>query len=446
MNDLPLIASGLVAVVLLLGSAFFSMSESSVFSLGRHQREKLQHEGRRSIVLIERLLREPYKIIITILLADEVFNIAYSSVIALMVRRVFTGLSPELLGLVSVLIAAPTLLIIGEIGPKTIGVKFPRLVSTVVAYPLTWMHFALAPVRLVIMVISVGITRLFGVRLGQEDSAERGPEEMEALVGLGGEQGVITETEIMLASRLFKLDGYKAHVIMTPVVECFFLPSTTSIGDARRLVKDKGFSRTPVYSDTRDNILGLLYAKDLLTRSVDCSRGIDTMLRPPYFIPRTKGAFELLTEFQQRRLHMAIVVDEYGRVDGVVTMEDILELLFGEFEDERRVESEPGFMREGESFMVSGGMRVEEFNDYLLFNVLRFGGIATLGEAINGSIIPQEGSDTIGGFVFNLFGAFPQVGDRVSYGSIEFTVTRVAGKRISKVKVARSGGEVADVA
>ena len=432
--------------MLLFLSGFFSMAESSLFSLGRHQRDKLLKEGKRGAKRIESLLREPFKLIITILFADEVCNVAYCSVVALMVRRAFVSPSDELLTLLSVLIAAPTLLLFGEIGPKTLGLKFPRFLSQIVSYPVGFFHFILAPIRFVVMLISIGIIRLFGVRFDQDVAHEFSPQEVEALVGLGGEQGVITEKEVALASRLFKLDDFEAYMIMTPGVECFFLSSSNTIRQAREEVQKRGFSRIPVYAESKDNIVGVVFAKDLLTSELDEQEAIEKILRPPYFIPRTKGAFELLKEFRQQRDHMALVVDEFGRVDGIVTMDDVLEELFGEFEDERRTE-EPDFIREGNSFYVLGSMKVDEFNDFLLFNILRFGGLKTLGSSIEGSIIPQGASgDTIAGFVFNLFGSFPKVGEEVQFGSLLFTIKKVSGKRITQLKVERKDPEVADVA
>ena len=158
-------------------------------------------------------------------------------------------------------------------------------------------------------------------------------------------------------------------------------------------------------------------------------------------------AFDLLKEFQQQRIHIAIVVDEYGRFDGIVTMEDLLEELFGEIEDERRVVKTAEVRWQGESLFIPGSMKIDEFNDTYLFTILRYGGIENLGEELEGSILPsEEEHETVAGFVFDLFGRFPAQGDTISYGSIAFTVNKVSGKRITEIRIQRIKKEVADVA
>jgi len=158
-------------------------------------------------------------------------------------------------------------------------------------------------------------------------------------------------------------------------------------------------------------------------------------------------AFDLLKEFQQERIQIAIVVDEYGRFDGIVTMEDILEELFGEIEDERRVVKKSEVRWEDEALIIPGSMKIDEFNDIYLFTVLRYGGLENLGEDLEASILPsEEDHETIAGFVFDLFGRFPAEQERVSYGSVSYQVSKVSGKRITEVQIQRATQEVADVA
>ncbi|NIT13110.1 MAG: DUF21 domain-containing protein [Candidatus Dadabacteria bacterium] len=436
-------------MLLLLLSGFFCVAEGSLFSLEKHHIDRLLKEGRKSSLLIQRLLKDPFKLIITILFADEVVNVAYSSVIGLTVGSFMSGYPETYITLVSIAIASPSLLLLGEIGPKTLGVKYPRLLASVISYPLNLFHIAITPIRWVIMILSIGFTKLLGGDIKYEPKKGYSVDEVKALVGLGSDEGIITEIENRLVDNLFQLEKVPAYKIMTPSIDCFFLPSSVSPGNAIYEVKKAGFSRIPVYHGDKDNIIGILYAKDLL--SIDTAKinglSIQSILRPPNFVPRTKMAFELLTEFQQERKHMALVVDEYGRIDGLLTMEDILEELFGEIEDERRVIKEKIVRREGRGFIIPGSVKIDEFNDNYLFSVLRYGGLEKLSAEIERSQLPSEElSETLGGFVFDQFGKFPKEGDQVTYNNLVFTVNKVFKKRIAEIKVERNMSEVADVA
>lgn len=434
-------------LLLLVASGFFSTSEGALFSLGRHQLESLRKEGKKSSKYIEKLLHEPYKLIITILFADEVLNVAYASVIGITMSRLFGGLSENTITILSIAIASPSLLLLGEIGPKTLGVKYPRVISRLVAYPLNFFHTVIAPVRWVLMILSMGFTRLFGGKMEYQHTNGFTTDEVKALVDIGGEEGVITDEEMKLVISLFKLEEVPAYKLMTPSVDCFVLPLDVTRKDAIYEIKKRGFSRTPVYDGDKDNIVGALYSKDLLTSELSGGGNLGSLLRPPYFIPRTKMAFDLLKEFQHDRNHMAIVVDEYGRFDGIVTLEDILEELFGEIEDERSVLKKSAVRCDGNTFVLPGTMKIEEFNDTYLFMVLRFGGLDSLGEGLEQSVLPlEEDHETVAGFMFDMFGKFPKEGESVTYGAVTFQVSKISGKRITEIRVQRRSEEVADVA
>lgn len=452
MGDISLFNNLLLIVLLLSGSAFFCFSEGALFALSRHQRETMAKEGGRNVRLIERLLKDPYRLIVTILFADEVANVAYSSVIGLTVQRFMSDTPEQTLTLISLAIASPSLLLIGEIGPKTVAVKFPRVIGKAVATPLYIFHMAIAPIRWILMILSIGFTKIFGVDSNRyEQHKAFTAEELEILVGLGSEEGVLNEVERNLAERFFKLEDVTANKIMTQNIDCFTLSINTTIEKAVYEIKKRGYSRTPVYSEDRDNIVGILYSKDLLTADINKkdlkTEPIENYLKKPYFIPRTKLAYDLLKEFQTKRTHMSIVVDEYGRFDGLVTMEDILEELFGEIEDERRVIKKSEVSWDEEALIVPGNMKIDEFNENYLFTVLRFGGLSHLAETLEESVLPsEEHHETIGGLVFDLFGRFPMVEEQVSYGGLTFTVNQVMKKRLSEIKIEYIDKEVADVA
>ncbi len=449
MEEISLFYNLLLIFLFLLGSAFFCFSEGSLFSLSRYQRDRIRKENRTTGRIIDRLLSSPYKLIITILFADEVVNVAYSSLVGLTVHKFISG-SEQTITLISLAIASPSLLLLGEIGPKTIAVKFPRVFAKSLARPLYIFHVVITPIRWVLMVLSIGFTKLFRADLQYEQQTGFTNEELKILLNVGGEEGVLKPMERKLVGKFFKLDKVPVHKILTPNIDCFFIQEDVSVSGAIYEIRKRGYSRIPVFSNDRDHIVGILYSKDLLTADEEDSehtKSISEYLRTPYFIPRTKKAFDLLREFQQQRNHMAIVVDEYGRVEGLVTMEDILEELFGEIEDETEFIKKPEVKFENNHILIPGSMKIDGFNEDYLFVVLRHSGIELLGDIIEDCVLHSESEqETMGGFVFDLFGRFPVEGESVYLNSLKFTVNRIMKKRISEIKVEYAGFGEADVA
>lgn len=430
----------ILILFLLCCSAFFCFSEGALFSLSRPQKESISKQGGRVSAAIEKLLANSHKLITTVLLADEIFNIAYSSVIGLTARKYLQDTPEQTVALVSLAIASPTLLVFGEIVPKTAGVKFPRTISKTVALPLYFFHVAVTPVRWAILFVSGFFIRAFGADLGHRAQGnDISSDELEILVGMGRDEGVLNEVEKYLADGFFRLEDLPAHRIMTPAIDCFTLPHDIEVREAVGRVRQVGRSRVPVYEEERDNIAGVLYGKDLLKWNFtehNSAATVSECLRKPYFIPRSKPAGALLREFQMRRIHIAIVVDEYGRFDGLVTMEDILEEFFGEIEDERSVPGRTAHAVSGGAITIPGGMKIEEFNDDYLFSVARSAGLENLGDILEEAVIPLRAeNETVGGFVFDLFGRLPAEGEKIGFGGLVFTVQGREGKRISEVRV-----------
>lgn len=430
----------ILILFLLCCSAFFCFSEGALFSLSRPQRESISKQGGRVSAAIEKLLANSHKLISTVLLADEIFNIAYSSVIGLTARKYLQDSPEQTVALISLAIASPTLLVFGEIVPKTAGVKFPRTISKSVALPLYFFHVAVTPIRWAILFVSGFFIRAFGADLGHRAQGnDISSDELEILVGMGRDEGVLNEVEKYLADGFFKLEDLPAHSIMTPAIDCFTLPHDIEVREAVGRVRQMGRSRIPVYEEEKDNIAGVLYGKDLLKWNFtehNLAATVSECLRKPYFIPRSKPAGALLREFQMHRIHIAIVVDEYGRFDGLVTMEDILEELFGEIEDERSVPDKIAPAVFGGAITIPGGMKIEEFNDDYLFSVARSAGLKNMGNILEEAVIPlRMENETMGGFVFDLFGRLPAEGEKIGFGGLVFTVKGREGKRISEIRV-----------
>ena len=255
-----------------------------------------------------------------------------------------------------------------------------------------------------------------------------------SLIDIGEDEGLVKKSESRIIDNILKLETINLVKILIPEPDLFLLPSTTTREEALKKIKDKGFSRIPIYEGDSDNIIGILYSKDLLNHD---SSEIFSILREPYFVLDKKNVFELLRELQRMKLHMAIVIDEYGRLEGIVTLEDIIEEIFGEIEDEKDIEeNKTSFLNKVLYF--DGGTRIAEFNDAFLYGVLRFGGISNISSEITKSYISDDlGVETMGGYVFTQLGRLPKKGEFILKGNIKLTVQEVKENRITLISAER---------
>ena len=418
---------------LILLSGFFSITESSIFSLQRYQIELIKKRSKVGNVL-ESFVKKPASIIATILLADEILNVTITSLISTKLDEVFTGrISEELISVIAILITSIIVLIFCEIIPKTIGVKFSRKLSVIVARPVAILNKVLYPLTLFFDYLSNQLIKIFGVKsesiITNENSAP-----ITSLIDIGEDSGSVKRSESQLIDNFLKLEEIPLSKILTPEPDLLILNSNISSNEALRLIKEKGFSRIPVYQGDSDNIIGVLYSKDLLNSP---SSDFYPLLREPFFVPIQKNAFSLLREMQLMRLHMAIVIDEYGRLEGIVTLDDILEEIFGEIEDETDKENQNIFIVNQEVYIL-GKTKIKEFNETSLFVALRKSGLANITNEIEKSYIDENlGIETIGGFIFTSLGRLPKVGESIINGNIQLIVKEIVDNRITKINLRR---------
>lgn len=418
---------------LILLSGFFSITESSIFSLQRYQIELIKKRSKVGNVL-ESFVKKPASIIATILLADEILNVTITSLISTKLDEVFTGrISEELISVIAILITSIIVLIFCEIIPKTIGVKFSRKLSVIVARPVAILNQVLYPLTLFFDYLSNQLIKVFGVKsettITNENSAP-----ITSLIDIGEDSGSVKRSESQLIDNFLKLEEIPLSKILTPEPDLLILNSNTSSNEALMLIKEKGFSRIPVYQGDSDNIIGVLYSKDLLNSP---SSDFYPLLREPFFVPIQKNAFSLLREMQLMRLHMAIVIDEYGRLEGIVTLDDILEEIFGEIEDETDKENQNIFIANQEVYIL-GKTKIKEFNETSLFVALRKSGLANITNEIEKSYIDENlGIETIGGFIFTSLGRLPKVGESIINGNIQLIVKEIVDNRITKINLRR---------
>lgn len=246
--------------------------------------------------------------------------------------------------------------------------------------------------------------------------------ELISLVEVGQEEGVLEQEEQKMIVSIFRLGDTFAREIMIPRIDILALDVNTPIDQAMDALQQSGHSRVPVYKDSVDNILGLLYAKDLLQiwREGQQEASLSELLRPAYFVPEAKMVDELLAELQAKRIHMAIVVDEYGGVAGLVTLEDIVEEIVGEIRDEYDQAEELTYQAiNDDEFIFQGRIDLDDFND------------------IMGTQLPNSEADTLGGLIYSRIGRVPTAGDKVKTDDLELTVEQVSGQRIRKVRAQR---------
>jgi putative hemolysin len=338
-----------VAVLLLVGSAFFAGSETALFSLSRVQREALGRREDRVSKRVAALLSNPRRLIVTIIVANELLNIANSSLSADITNRLLPFMSERGKVAITAAVMVPLILLVGEMTPKSLAVRIGESWARVVSGPLTLFQLVIAPVRVVLSIVSGAVLALFGAR-NQPIEAGVQEEEFRALVDMGSEEGELQVAERRLIHNVFEFGDTPVGKVMTPAERVFALPYEMPLGRMVDAISQQHYSRVPVYRGGRIDpkarargerapleVVGIVHAKDLVTYA---SRGLEghtvqDLLHPPFFVPRTTTCDRLFREFQRRKTHISLVVDEYGRLLGVVTMEDLLEELFGEIADEK---------------------------------------------------------------------------------------------------------------
>lgn len=406
-------ASLLVLLALLLVSAFFSMSEAALFSLQRVDRETLKEDAAIGET-VRHLLATPRRVLAAILMGNEVANIALSSSAAVLTAQLFPRWP-----WISILLVPPTLVLFGDVVPKTLGIRFSRRISALVVRPLSFWNELVAPLRFVLTRIADQALRVLGVPPSpQHDRLEE--VQLRMLIDQGLQTGVIQPMEQEIIHRVFEFGDLPVSRVMTPRPDIFSVPLTLPWQELLAQIRDAQYSRVPVWQGQRENVVGVLLVKDLL-RLRDApspnARQLQKLLHPAMYVPPSKRAQDLLREFRQRNLHMAMVVDEHGSCVGLVTLDDLLRELVGEVLDETdSVEKDVSALSDG-VYSVRAGMDVDDF-------AARFD-----------RELPEGEYTTVGGFVFHLLGRAPEKGDEVVWEGITFHVSGLDGRRITEVTV-----------
>ena len=404
-----------IILVALVVAALAASAETSLTSISRVRLRRLVEEKVPQAIVIERLHKDPNAYLSTILIANTVAIIVASSAATLLSLRLYQQHVAQ--WLVSLLLSL-VVLIVCEIAPKTLALQRSERVALAMARIVLGATWLMRPIVRVLTSITKVLVRIFAGK-----AQVKGPfvteEELKMLVSVGEEEGVLEEEEREMIHGIFEMGDMRVRELMVPRTDLIAIDVTAPVVAAVGLVSRHGHTRIPAYEGNLDHIIGVLYAKDLL-RALNHEGGktLREIARKPYFTPESNKVQDVLRDLRKNRVHMAIVVDEYGGTAGAVTIEDIIEEIVGPIQDEYDVgeEDEIQFISPNE-VVLDGRVSVDDVNDLLKLH------------------IAGEDYDSIGGYVLNQLGAMPRVGDRLPIGDAELKVEAVQGTRIKKVRI-----------
>lgn len=419
--------------VLILVNAFFAMSEIAMISLNDTKIEKLAEEGDKKAKQIMKLTQNSSNFLSTIqigvTLAGFLTSASAADSFAPLITDAVAPLIPNIpvsvidtvaLVLITIIISYFSL-VFGELAPKKIGMQKSEKVAYKVVGILLFVMKATKPFVKLLSMSTNGIVRLFGID-PMADEEEVTEEEILMMVDVGEEKGVIENSQAEMINNIFEFDDIDAGDIMTHRVDMTAVEADEPISEVIKVAVADGYSRIPVYDDDPDNIIGVVYIKDLLSfvgKELPVNKTIREVMRDAYFIPETKKCGQLFTEMSEKRVQMAIVVDEYGGTAGLLTLEDIVESIVGNIHDEYDTEEAEISKINDNTFTVEGTTDLDEIDELV------------------GAEIPEGDYDTVAGFIISKLGFLPKDGDMdtVEHENLKFTVLSVEDKRIAKVRI-----------
>ena len=424
LTDPDIVVRLVIQAFLFMLSAFFSGSETALFSLSRLDLQKLRRERHPQTDNLHALLDQPRRLIISILCGNELVNVAATANLA----GILVALTdPERAGWINMIVMFPLLLLLGEVTPKTIAVSNPvRLSAGLVSAPMTvWVRFV-TPLRELIRLVSDRVTTW---AVGEERTMENllQTDVFRTLVEDVAAEGVLDATERVLIDNLLESCETEIVEIMTPRTKVNFLRAGMTVPQVVKKVCKWKHPRVPVYRDHRDNLIGFVHVEDVMNMILDgrdiSEMKIEEILHPPIVVPPTKNVDEMFDFFQNNQARAAIVLNEFGGVDGFITMRDVLNFIFGEISEDVKGQ-ELYRERDNDVYIVPGDMKLTDFNDLTTFG------------------IEDPRMTTIGGVVFRFLDRLPQVGDSVDLmDGIVATVLEMKGHRQVKVRISQGTTE-----
>lgn len=405
-------------VALLVLSAIFSSAETAFLSINKIRLRNLQEDGDKKADLVLDLLENQNRLISTLLVGNNIVNISSSALATKMATDYFGDAGVGIAtGIMTLLV-----LVFGEVVPKNLAAAHAEGWAMFIAPFMKVMSVILTPVVVLLTKLSDTVVR-FSKKNKEEDQTIT-EDEFKILVNVGQEEGVFDESETEMINSIMEFDETYVKAIMVPRIDIVAVDVEDSINEVLRLIIDGGHSRIPAYEDSIDNIVGILYAKDIFEHlDADFNElKVKALIRDAYYIPETKKVSDLLNELRLKKVHMAIILDEYGGTNGLVTIEDLIEEIIGDIQDEYDVEEDLIVMHSDNQLVADARAPIGDVEE--AFDV-----------ELDEDILEDSEADTIGGLAFEHLGGIPEVDDEVTVGRFLIRIVNVSGRRITKVEV-----------
>ena len=408
--------------ILVMVNAFFASAEMAIVSINKTKITLLAEDGDKKAKLLLGLLKEPSNFLATIqvgitfagFFASASAATSISSGLAYFLSSLGVPYSSNISVLLITLLISYITLVLGELLPKRIALQNAEKVAMFTVKPIIFISKLTKPFVWFLSASTNLLLKILGIKTdGIEENVSR--EEIKSLIELGEEQGALNETERNMIDGIIQFDDILAKEVMTPRTETFCLEVKSSIKDNINTILEESYSRIPIYDDDIDNIVGILYMKDIFSNVVNKgieNLSIESIMRKPYMVPETKNIDDLLKELKSTKNHMAILIDEYGGFSGIVTLEDLIEEVIGEISDEYDDNSSKIKKLDDKNYIVDGLVTISDVNKYLSLN------------------LESEIIDTVGGLIPNGY-----INKEITINSIIFKILSLDNKRIDKVQI-----------
>ena len=407
-----------VLFFLLLLSALISGAEVAFFSLSQVELDKALESKSNNQKTVVNLLKNPQKLLATILISNNFINILIVLIFAYIGETIFKNITPLILKfLIEVVLVTFLILLFGEVLPKVYASRNALKFASIMALPIKILNSILTIISLPLM----NLTNFIEAKLGKKKSS-LSVEKLSQALKLTSDKAT-TKDEQKILQGIVNFGNTETSEIMIPRMDIFAISDNESFNEVVSKIAEKGYSRNPVYHENVDEIVGVLYAKDLLPFLNKKDFNWQKLIREPYFVPDNKKLDDLLKEFQEKKNHLAIVVDEYGGTSGIVALEDVIEEIVGDINDEFDDDDSSYSKIDEHNYIFEGKTNLKDF--YKILNITN----TPIFEENQGE------SETIAGFVLEIYGKFPKRNEIIKFHNYSFKIEAMDKKRINKIKV-----------